>query len=332
MKVFTEPVGEHAAPLTCYVQDGSDELATAAVRPGVLVLPGGGYAFTSDREAEPVALAYLAEGFNAFVLRYATGPDAPWERSFDDARAGLAWIRDHAADLAVDPDRIAAVGFSAGGHLAAALGTLADTKPDALVLGYPVTLGEFGPGMGKELPDVAAAVSAATPPTFVFHTAGDELVPVRNSLALLSALAAHEVPFESHLYALGPHGISLAKALTANGLAAKVDEGVARWLPDSVRFLRMALGDFDVDDQPWTYATWARRRAIGTGTRVGRLLADPRAAAVLEEHLPGFTGRVQGNGFALSLPLDNLARREPRLVPAETLALVARDLEALDEH
>ena len=77
---FTEPVGADSAILTGYVLDHSDELLNARVRPAVLVLPGGGYFMTSDREAEPVALAYLAEGFNAFVLRYAVGADAPFER------------------------------------------------------------------------------------------------------------------------------------------------------------------------------------------------------------------------------------------------------------
>ncbi len=76
MRVFTEHVGAESAILIGYVLDHSDELLNARVRPAVLVLPGGGYFMTSDREAEPVALAYLAEGFNAFVLRYAVGDDA----------------------------------------------------------------------------------------------------------------------------------------------------------------------------------------------------------------------------------------------------------------
>jgi len=117
----------------------------------VLVLPGGGYFHTSDREAEPVALAYLAEGFNAFVLRYSVGPESPFEQSFDDAKAALAWIRENAAELHIDPAQVVAVGFSAGGHLAASLATAAAEKPDVLVVGYPVTLEEFGPPVGKEL-------------------------------------------------------------------------------------------------------------------------------------------------------------------------------------
>ena len=247
MRVFTEHVGTDSAILTGYVLDHSDELLNARLRPAVLVLPGGGYFMTSDREAEPVALAYLAEGFNAFVLRYAVGADAPFERSLADAQAGLAWLGENADQVGIDPERIAVVGFSAGGHLAACLGTVADDKPGALVLGYPVTLAEFGPPIGKVIADVAAAVSAATPPTFLFSTSGDTLVPIRNSLAFLAALAEHGVPFESHIYLLGPHGISLAKPLTANGVAAYVDAAAAQWLTDSVRFSAGCVRQFRHD-------------------------------------------------------------------------------------
>ena len=77
----------------------------------------------------------------------------------------------------------------------------------------------------------------------MFSTSGDTLVPIRNSLAFLAALAEHDVPFESHIYLLGPHGISLAKPLTANGVAAFVDAAAAQWLTDSVRFLQAVFGN-----------------------------------------------------------------------------------------
>lgn len=286
MRVFTERVGEGSATLTGYVLDTSEELSNAHTRPAVLVLPGGGYFFTSEREAEPVAMAYLAEGFNAFVLRYAVGADAPFERSLADGEAGLPWIRDHADEFGLDAEKIAVVGFSAGGHLAACLGTVADDKPAALVLGYPVTLAEFGPPIGKTIADVAGAVSAETPPTFLFSTSGDTLVPIRNSLAFLTALAEHDVPFESHIYLLGPHGISLAKPLTANGAAAMVDAAAAQWLPDSVRFLHAVFGHFVTTGEAETYALLAERRLPGLTAPVGRLLANPEAAQIVERQAP----------------------------------------------
>jgi len=246
MRVTTRAVGDHGAPLTAYVLDTSEEMATASVRPAVLILPGGGYFCTSDREAEPVALAYIAEGFHAFVLRYSTGEDVPYDRSYADGLAGLAWVRDHAAEYGVDPARIAVVGFSAGGHLASALGTLSEPKPAALVLGYPVIDAGLGAELGKILPDTADAVTEATPPTFLFTTADDAVVPVANSLRFAAALAAHGVPFELHVYRSGEHRLSLAKPLTANGHAGLVDPVVQGWFGESVRFVHELWGDFPV--------------------------------------------------------------------------------------
>jgi len=222
-------------------------MSPAGGRPAVLVLPGGAYEYCSDREAEPVALGYLAEGFDAFVLRYAAGPDVPWERSLADAVAALDWLHQQARQLDIDAERIVVTGFSAGGHLAACLGTLAEVRPAALVLGYPAVRGWVGMPPEKQLPDPVAAVDRHTPATFLFHTVEDAVVPVVDSLALLTALASAGVPFEAHLYPSGPHGISLATPLTAAGVAANVDPVVARWLPDSVQFLRRRLGTFPVE-------------------------------------------------------------------------------------
>lgn len=329
MRVFTETVTDTGL-LTAYVQDRSPELASADVRPAVLVLPGGGYEFCSDREAEPVALAYLAEGFNAFVLRYATGRDKPWNLSFADGKAGLAWIREHAAEVNVDPHRIAAVGFSAGGHLAAALGTGSDDRPDALVLGYPVTLSDFGPPIGKEILDTVSAVTGDTPPTFVFSTSPDSLVPIRNSLAFLSALAEHGVPFESHIYLLGAHGLSLAKALTANGKAGMADPVVSAWLGDSVRFLQRVFGDFAVEGEAATYHALLDKRRFGLDTPLGRLFADDRASAVLEARLATAVAAIRDNPLAHGFSLREVAAFQPDLLAEDTLTALDAELQALN--
>ena len=329
MKVFTEAVTE-SATLTAYIQDRSEDLSNATVRPAVLVLPGGGYAFCSDREAEPIALAYLAEGFNAFVLRYAVGTDAPWEQSFADGRTGLAWVRGHAAELDIDREKVAVVGFSAGGHLAASLGTASDDRPDALVLGYPVTLAEFGPVMNKEIPDIPAAVTKDTPPTFLFSTYADALVPIRNSLAFLTALAAHEVPFESHIYVVGAHGLSLAKPFTANGEGAMTDEVVAQWLPDSVRFLHRVFGDFAVDGPAATFEDLTARRQPGLDMPLKNLLDDERAVAVMEARMPGVTAGLRLNPIALGFSLREVSKHAPDFADPETLAALEADLVALN--
>lgn len=329
MKVYTVPVG-HDAPLTCYVQEPSAELANAAVRPAVLVLPGGGYFLTSDREAEPVALAYLAEGFNAFVLRYAVGPESPFDMSFDDAKAALAWIRANAAELHIDPTKIAAVGFSAGGHLASSLATAAEDKPDALVACYPVTLEEFGPPVGKEILDVPSHVTSQTPPTFLFSTSDDTVVPIRNSIAFLSALAEHSVPFESHIYLLGPHGISLAKPLTANGQGPMVEPSVAGWLPDSVRFLRTVFGDFAVEGECESFQTLLNRRRVSLDMPLGRLMADERTAEVVRRHAPALAAAVGSDVFAGVVSIRQTLVHQPGAVSSEALAALERELDELN--
>ena len=83
----------------------------------VVICPGGGYGLTAPTEGEPVALAFLAAGVQAFVLDYSVAPDR-WPQSFLEAASAVAWVRAHAADYGVAPDRIAVCGFSAGGHLA----------------------------------------------------------------------------------------------------------------------------------------------------------------------------------------------------------------------
>ena len=139
-----------AVRLTTYVLSDSSEFRPGERRPAVVICPGGAYMFTSDREAEPIALRFAAHGYHAFVLRYTVKAAFP-APMLDLARA-VQWVRAHADEYRVDPDAVAVCGFSAGGHLAAALGTLwdrpmlyeplgaapAEIRPNALILGYPV--------------------------------------------------------------------------------------------------------------------------------------------------------------------------------------------------
>ena len=139
-----------------YAIDNSPEIDPARRRPAVLVIPGGGYAMTSDREAEPIALKFVGTGYNAFVLRYSCEPSR-YPTSLCEAAEAMRLIRDHADEWHTDPDRIAVIGFSAGGHLAANLATSVGdddlavhgydpdaARPNALMLAYPViTSGEL---------------------------------------------------------------------------------------------------------------------------------------------------------------------------------------------
>ena len=129
---------ERNVTLTAMVQGVGGEFRGISDRPAVLVIPGGGYLFCSDREADPVATAYLRAGYHAFILRYSVGADAAWPRPLQDYEEAMSLIRERADEWHVILDKIAVVGFSAGGHLAGAAATLAKRRPAAAVLGYAV--------------------------------------------------------------------------------------------------------------------------------------------------------------------------------------------------
>lgn len=256
--------------LTAYLHDASTELSNLSVRPAVLVLPGGGYAGTSDREADPIALSFLAHGFHAFVLRYSVLPFAAFPNSLCDASRAMALIREHAAAWHLAPNKIAVCGFSAGGHLTASLGTLWNdpdvvrqagiqpgaNQPNALILGYPViTAGPHAHtgsiqnlAAGRPIESLRAKLSCErnvgphTPPSFIFHTYMDQVVPVENTLLFASALAQADVPFELHIFPNGVHGLALSNPLTSNGLAQMTDPDVAQWMDLCVRWLWRLFG------------------------------------------------------------------------------------------
>jgi len=219
--------------LTCYELAVTPEISLERKSPAILVMPGGGYQGVSDREAEPVALAYAAAGYHAFVLRYATAP-AHFPVQLREAAMAMIYIRENCDALHVRRDRVAALGFSAGGHLCACLGTLFDdasldifgekkkwVRPDAAVYVYPViTSGEYAHrGSFKNLcgddETLAASLSLEkrvtkdAAPAFLFATAQDTSVPVLNSLKMAEAYAAHGVPFSLYIAERGYHGLSL---------------------------------------------------------------------------------------------------------------------------
>lgn len=275
MKILQFEIGENGAKLKCYLQDSSPAIYGSERRPAVVIFPGGGYEFVSDPEGEPVALAYAAEGFQSFVLTYSVGEKGVFPIPQREAFFAIALVRKHAAEWGVDEGKIAAVGFSAGGHLAASCGVFWDDesvnleadrracRPDALVLGYPcITAGEYAyPGIntvhgkGTAFPErlsLEKYVDKKTPPAFLCHTSEDTCVPSLNSLLFASALARANVPYELHIYKEGPHGMSLANAAVSSPLLAAQDEDVRHaigaiarrfsgWLKESVAFLRQVF-------------------------------------------------------------------------------------------
>ena len=169
------------------------------VKPAVLILPGGAYKFCSDREAEPIALAYIAKGFNAFILRYSLNEKAAFPTPLDDAKKALSFIRSNADIFFTDPQKIAVIGFSAGGHLAAALSSMSEEKPNACILGYPCILDSTSPILAKPVESVDKYVTRQTPPSFIFAASNDGCVPIINSLKYAEALDKNNVSFEMHI-------------------------------------------------------------------------------------------------------------------------------------
>lgn len=282
MKVFETPIGKHNARLTCYVQDHSRELPALESCPAVLILPGGAYSYCSDREGEPVAIAYMQAGFNAFVLRYTTGQDVPMEQVFGnalpEAEEALEYLRAHAGELHIQPDRIAAVGFSAGGHLAAALGTYGRVRPNALVLGYAVaSRGLENLHMQADIP--LEKIDAATPPAFLFATQGDRLVPAVNSLLFAQRMAEEKIPYELHIFAYGDHGASIGTpVLTRRGEPANTE--VSSWLPMSVTFLHHIFAK-DV-----LVPVKQEVLSFGLDMKISRLMSNEASRALIHSFLP----------------------------------------------
>lgn len=252
----TPPENGRLVPaLETFVTKGISE-----TRPAVLICPGGAYAFLNEREADPVAMAFAARGFQAFVLHYSVEPCAFPQQLCDISRA-MCIIRERAAEWKVDPKKIAVAGFSAGGHLAASLGVyydlpeLADitgmeqgkNRPDALVLCYPVISLEGNANArtvknitgGKDLKrklSLQYHVNKNTPPAFLWHTRRDSAVPWRDSLMFFEALDREGVECELHIYNTGEHGLSLAT--TVSNTPDFTDSGVAAWVDAAEKWLR----------------------------------------------------------------------------------------------
>ncbi len=260
--------------LTAYVAGTSKEMPFNDKRKAILVIPGGGYSFCSDREGEPIALTYATAGFNAFVLTYSVTShgDARWPIPLIDASCAMKFIRDHAEEFHIDPNYVFVVGFSAGGHLAGSLGTLWDNdeieaflnmekgynRPTGMILSYPVISGleyahrgSFDNILGERKDDEDARrelslelrVNEKTVPTFIWSTATDTVVPVQNSILFSEALAENGTPFEMHVYPSGYHGSSLGTPIV--GWARPT--ALCAWVNDSIRWMNSIKVETEAD-------------------------------------------------------------------------------------
>ena len=207
----------------------------ATERPAVMVIPGGGYLICSDMEAEIVTYPYLAAGFQAFVLRYSIGDHRTWPNPVEDYEQAMTTILEHAKEWKVIPDKIAVIGFSAGGHLAACAATMAKHRPAAAILGYAALKREITDACqpGGIAPAPVDQVDAKTPPCFLMACRDDSVVPISNTLDFMSALDQYAITYECHIYPFGDHGFSTGEVAGPGRGCSRIPQ----WVPNSIGFL-----------------------------------------------------------------------------------------------
>ena len=245
MKLIEVKLSNELARLTVYIPDKSPEYAHRDICPGVLVIPGGGYSMCSDREAEPIAFSFIAKGYAAFILRYTTGRDKGYDFSmpFADVNEAMKVIHENAEEWGVDKEKIAAIGFSAGGHLCAAVSTMGDIRPAASILVYPCILESMSSILAFPVPGLEDKVDEKTPPAFIVSACADNLVPIENSLAYASALNKKNIPFEMHIYEKGYHGFSLADRTVYSKAEADYCAHIRGWFDLCATWLSKRFGD-----------------------------------------------------------------------------------------
>lgn len=245
--------------LTAYCISNHHEYPFNVKRKTILVIPGGGYEFVSNREAEPIAIKFMSENFNVFVLDYSVGQFV-FPYPLIEAYAAICYIREHHEEYNVDLNYVGVLGFSAGGHLAASISCyyldeyyakllstdIRNLKIDFTILGYPVTTTDekLSHKSTRELIsqndeklldyfDIVKHVTSSFPPTFIWTTKEDKTVPFENSVLLKQALDRNDVINELALYKTGNHGGSTCDELT-------VDENEARLLKDASEWIKKA--------------------------------------------------------------------------------------------
>ncbi len=219
-----------------------DENGNTKKRGCVIVCPGGSYCSRAYHEGEPVCEFFNEHGINGFTINYRVAP-YDYHAIRADVNRAVRWVRYHADEYGIDPDKIAILGFSAGGHLATMGATNYDRgleegdeidrvscRPDAALLCYAVIsmtpalthdlsrdilIGRFDEEFKEMLTKQLSgelAVTDDTPPMFLWHTAADNCVIVENSISMATALSAKKIPFELHVFDKGDHGLGLAES------------------------------------------------------------------------------------------------------------------------
>jgi len=233
-----------------------------------------------------VALRYCASGFHAFILRYSTGREAGGFAPLKEVSWVIGYLREHAQEWNIDPEKIVTCGFSAGGHLALSAGLLAENKPNAMILGYPATSAPNYPGAdfmlklleGKdavtdadaEKYDLPRHITAEAPPMFIAAT-GDDPLTAMCTLPVVMGYTKLGLKYELHIFQYGPHGYSLADGTCADGSIQVIDDAFAQWHGLSVKWMEKTLGKPE-------YVNKSTSKMAGYLKELGFITDEPKGA------------------------------------------------------
>lgn len=239
MKVFnlwekTPGLCEEVPTITPYIPENKKSDCA------VVIYPGGGYSKRAPHEGQGYAEFFMQNGITSFVCDYRVAPHR-FPLPLLDARRAVRWVRAHADEYGIDKNKIAVMGSSAGGHLAASVSTYTEPIdfegadaidgecpiPNATILCYPVIVApdsegvahtgsyrnllgvENAPELERRL-DPSRNVTESTPPAFIWHTAEDPGVNVINSYTYAAAMRKKGLRPEMHIFPDGKHGLGLA--------------------------------------------------------------------------------------------------------------------------
>lgn len=263
------PRAKKKTQVTLYIPDVWKEIDTEQTFPCTVICPGGSYWWCSEREAEPVALRMIGNGIAAAVVNYACEYQH-YPLQMLEILAAITYIRRNSERLHIDPEKIAVMGFSAGGHAACTAGLFwqekiaeealgiehGEDKPNGMILCYPViTSGKYthsgsmkcllGDDPDPELFEkmsLEKQVTENAPHAFIWHTSEDGLVPLENSLYIAEALHEKGIDVEMHIYPKGHHGLSLCDGTVSK--KEDISDAVkycSDWVPHCIKWIKEIL-------------------------------------------------------------------------------------------
>lgn len=266
-KEYNLAISDHEFKVKSYWLDQIDDFGQTVDYPVVVICPGGGFTFHSQREEEPIALRLNSFGMHAVILEYKLIDDQPvYPYALQEMAKTIDWIHNQPATRHIDQQKIILAGFSAGGHLVSAYNGIGTDKKlrqkyqldqyndefAATILGYPVvdmSLTDSFPADDKILHQISQDetfwrtqdyLNHNSKPSFIWQTRTDELVTIKNSLSYVDKMDQLGLPVEYHLFGSGIHGLALGTFVTKKpGKDKYLNAWSAKWIELAINWLEM---------------------------------------------------------------------------------------------